>query len=125
MPKIIGIVGTRTRDSEEDFKLVEEVFLKYYEDGDVICSGLCKEGGDRFAVILAEKYKTNTLWFEANWKESRKSAGFIRNTDIARNSDILIAVVDPSRGLNAGRGTEDTIRKYLKFHNDNPWLELV
>ena len=64
--KVIGIVGTRRRDSEEDFKIVEKEFLKIYERGDVICSGLCGKGADRFAVLLSKKYNTKTLWFPAD-----------------------------------------------------------
>jgi hypothetical protein len=115
MSKIIGIVGTRSRDTEEDFKLVEKEFLKVYQEGDTICSGMCKQGGDRFAVILAEKYKTNTLWFPPDReKYGSPKAYFVRNSHIAENSDILIACVSPDRGFKAGKGTEDTIRKYLK-----------
>lgn len=110
MPKIIGIVGTRRRDTDQDFGLVKQAFLSVYEKGDTICSGLCPKGGDRFATILAKEYKTPTLWFPAEWKKYGRGAGMKRNTDIARESDILIAcVADDRKG-----GTEDTIKKYLK-----------
>lgn len=111
MPKVIGIIGTRRRDSEEDFYAVEFAFLKIYENGDTICSGLCLQGGDRFAVILQKKYDTKKLWFPPKWEEYGRAAGFIRNIDIARESDILIACVASDRT----GGTEDTIKKYLKF----------
>ncbi|KKN67710.1 hypothetical protein LCGC14_0458580 [marine sediment metagenome] len=108
--KTIGIIGPRRRDTDKDFKLVEKAFLEVYEKGDTICSGLCPKGGDRFAVILAEKYKTKTLWFPADWERYGRSAGFIRNSDIAK-SDILISCVANDRK----GGTEDTIKKYLKL----------
>jgi hypothetical protein len=110
MPKIIGIIGSRRRDSEEDFKLTEEAFLKVYEPGDTICSGLCPRGGDRFAVLLSEKYGTEKLWFKPRWDIYGKGAGFVRKTDIANNSDVLIACVAEDRK----GGTEDTIKKFLK-----------
>lgn len=114
MSKIIGIIGTRQRDSQKDFEMVREAFLDIYEEGDAICSGLCPQGGDRFAVILADEYKTQTIWFPAEWDIFGKSAGFKRNTDIAKRSDVLIAcVADDRRG-----GTEDTIRKFRKFKGD-------
>ena len=50
--KVIGIIGTRRRDTDEDYEIVKEAFLKIYKPGDIICSGLCKRGGDRFATIL-------------------------------------------------------------------------
>lgn len=111
--KVIGIVGTRQRNYRSDFLKVEKAFLQVYEKGDVICSGLCPEGGDRFAVILHEKYKTRKKWFPAKWGKLGKVAGFIRNTDIAEHSDILIACVAEDRK----GGTEDTIKKFIKFHN--------
>lgn len=112
--KTIGIVGTRRRDSIDDLEKVAEAFLGVYEDGDVICSGLCPKGGDRFAVILSKAGNIPTKWFPADWKKYGKSAGFIRNTDIARESDVLIACVSEDRT----GGTEDTIRKYLAFGKD-------
>ena len=112
---IIGIIGTRARDSQADFDMVEKAFLEIYEDGDTICSGLCPRGADRFAVILAEKYNTKTMWFPAEWNKHGKSASMIRNTDIARESDVLIACVADNRQ----GGTEDTIRKFRRFHGDD------
>lgn len=108
--KTIGIIGTRSRDSKEDLIDVEVEFIKHYKKGDRICSGLCQKGGDRFAVILSQKYFTPTLWFPAEWDRFGKAAGFIRNTDIARESDILIACISDDRK----GGTEDTIRKFLQ-----------
>lgn len=115
MPKVIGIIGTRRRDSEADFKMVEEAFLKVFEAGDTICSGLCPKGGDRFAVVLSEKYKTKTIWHPANWKTYGRGAGFVRNTYIAEDSDILIACVAEDRT----GGTEDTIKKFQKMGKTN------
>ena len=133
MSKTIGVIGSRQRDSEEDFQLVEKAFLKVYEEGDTICSGLCPQGGDRFAVILANKMKlghNKRLWFPAKWdditvpgavikynkwsKPYNVLAGFMRNTHIARESDILIACVSESRR----GGTEDTITKWKNFHKE-------
>ncbi|MFA5396862.1 MAG: hypothetical protein WC346_12715 [Methanogenium sp.] len=119
--KTIGIIGTRRKDDEEHFLKVEETFLYLYRIGDTICSGLCPKGADRFAVILAEKYKTKTLWFPANWKKYGKIAGFVRNTDIAKNSDILIALVADDRT----GGTEDTIRKFIEFKGGSKYLVIL
>jgi len=64
---------------------------------------------------LATQYKTKTIWYPADWNQYGKAAGFIRNTYIARDSDVLIACVADDR---IG-GTEDTIRKYLKTGKTN------
>lgn len=47
----------------------------------------------------------------ARWKKKGNSAGFIRNTDIAEDCDILIATPSEDRT----GGTEDTIKKVEKL----------
>lgn len=113
--RVIGIVGTRRRNTDEDFRIVETEFLHHYHKGDVICSGLCPKGADRFAVLLAKKYGTPTRWYKANWERDGKAAGFIRNTFIAEDSHVLIACVAGDRK----GGTEDTIRKFRKLGKRN------
>jgi hypothetical protein len=118
--KTVGVVGTRERDTQEDFDVVWNEWKKWYDPGDSICSGLCKKGGDRFAVIIADRLglpKDKIIWHKAIWRRNGKYipyAGFERNTDIAKDSDVLIACVRPDRN----GGTEDTIRKWIKFHPD-------
>ena len=124
MSKVIGIIGTRRRDTDEDFKLVYEEFRKIYESGDSICSGLCPQGGDRFAVIIADRLglpEDKCIWFKPDWEKYGKAAGFIRNTDIARESDVLIACV----AYNRSGGTEDTIKKFLRFGKTDSDVILV
>lgn len=112
--KIIGIIGSRSRDTDEDFWKVNEEFHKLYKEGDWICSGGCPKGGDRFAEKIARINSTPFLLFPADWNKHGKSAGFKRNTDIAKFSDILIACVSKDRT----GGTEDTIKKFMKFHKE-------
>jgi len=111
--RIIGIIGTRRRDTGMAQKVIEQKFLEMYQPGDWICSGGCPKGGDRFAEIIAKKYGIPILIFYPDWKKG-KAAGLIRNTDIAINSDILIACVASDRT----GGSEDTITKFLKIHPD-------
>ncbi len=91
--KTIGIVGARRRDAKKDFDLVEKAFLGVWMKGDIICSGLCSKGGNRFAVAISKLYNVRAIWFPAKWEKFGRSAGFIRNMDIAKNSDILITCV--------------------------------
>ena len=112
--KTIGIVGTRRKDQIWHYRRVEEEFLKHYQKGDTVCSGLCSRGADRFALTISSVYLAKTLWFPADWKTHGKAAGFIRNTDIARESDILIAMVSDDRT----GGTEDTIKEFIEFHGE-------
>ena len=116
--RVIGVVGTRRRDTDHDFRLVENEFLRHYRQGDIICSGLCSKGADRFAVILSEKYHASARWYKANWQKHGKSAGFVRNSYIAEDSHILIAcVADDRKG-----GTEDTLRKFKNLGKRNWYL---
>lgn len=114
MNKIIGVIGTRKRNSYKDYLKVKRKFLWLFEKGDFICSGKCPKGGDRFAVILANFHVSpeRRLWFPSDWEKYKTIAGFIRNTKVARISEHLIACVAEDRT----GGTEDTITKFIRFH---------
>ena len=110
--KNIIIIGSRRRDGHKDFIRTEACFLTIYKKGDMIVSGGCKKGGDRFAEILIKKYNTGKKIFKPNWKKYGRPATFIRNTKIAKSGGELIACVASDRT----GGTEDTIKKFKKFH---------
>ena len=109
--KTIGIVGTRRRDGPASYKKVLKAFQSIYKKGDTIISGGCPKGGDRFAEAIAWRLDIPIKIYRANWKLGRH-AGFLRNTDIAKNSTKLIACIAEDRT----GGTEDTIKKFLKFN---------
>lgn len=109
--KIIGIIGSRSRNTGADYNKVWEAFTKIYEDSDEIISGGCPQGGDHFAEVIAKTMQVPIKIYYAQWDRLGKSAGFARNGDIARASDVLIACVDASRE----GGTEDTIKKFIKL----------
>lgn len=85
-----------------------------FEDGDHIVSGGCPQGGDAFAEYIAKQNRIPILIHYANWGKYGKAAGFVRNSDIANDADVLIACVAEDR---AG-GTEDTVKKYLNLGKD-------
>lgn len=108
----VGIVGSRRRNKQKDYKQVEETFISVFKRGEtMIISGGCPRGGDRFAEIIASALTVPKRIFPPNWKLGRH-AGFLRNTKIARWSTVLIACVAQDRK----GGTEDTIKKFKKFH---------
>lgn len=110
--KVIGIVGSRRRDTGPDFQKVKATFFhECYSQGDEIVSGGCSAGADRFAEQLAKQYQIPIKIYYAEWNRLGKGAGFARNGLIARDADILIACVAPDRT----GGTEDTIRKFEKL----------
>jgi predicted Rossmann fold nucleotide-binding protein DprA/Smf involved in DNA uptake len=111
MNKVIGIVGTRRRDTDEDNNLTWLKFLEIYEKGDTIVSGGCPKGGDRFAEIIAKMYDIPIKIHKAEWSKYGRGAGMVRNTYIAQDADVILAVV----ALDRKGGTEDTIKKALKL----------
>lgn len=114
----IGIVGSRRRNEISDYAAVRDAFLSLWEnrtlyDGKAITeivSGGCPKGGDRFAEELSKHFDVDMTIFYPKWKKYGKVAGLIRNTYIARDSDVLIACVAADRK----GGTEDTIKKFLR-----------
>jgi len=118
MSKIIGIIGSRSRDSGPDMYAVVQAFESVYKDGDWICSGGCPKGGDRFAKLIHQQGSIPYLEFPADWKQHGRTAGIIRNTQIAKFSDVLIACVASNRT----GGTEDTIKQFTTMHPDRQIL---
>lgn len=110
--KRIGIVGSRRRSHPDDRHKVREAFNLIYEDGDQLVSGGCPSGGDAFAEEIALRFQVPITIHYARWKKFGKSAGFVRNTDIAEQADVLIACV----AFDRTGGTEDTITKWCSFH---------
>ena len=106
---VIGIVGSRRRDTAADLEAVRSALASIHTPGDTIVSGGCPKGGDRFAEVLATAWDIPIKIYPAEWNKYGRGAGFYRNGFIARDADVLIACVAPDRR----GGTEDTIAKYL------------
>lgn len=112
----IGIVGSRRRNTAKDHFATCATLNHYLSKNKIkdfkLVSGGCPKGGDLFAEAIArDKGLTITIHYP-NWKgPAGKAAGFVRNTAIAEDCDVLIAVVASDRT----GGTEDTIRKVKKL----------
>lgn len=131
MKKII-IIGSRRRDTDKDFEIVYNAFQIVYNKGDIIVSGGCPKGGDRFAEIIARRLNLTEkngkliihrpiapLKGSPRWKWAQVM--YDRNTVVAleteRDSVVIACVSEDRKG-----GTEDTIRKIMtndKVHLDN------
>ena len=108
----IGVVGSRSRNSEEDYNLVAEALEKLLDKDDVLVSGGCPRGADSFVERLSKTYHLpKPIIHNAEWDLYGDSAGPIRNTLIAKESDVLIACL-----AKGSRGTKNTIDKFKKYH---------
>jgi len=130
--KVIGIIGTRKRNTSAAAKCIISKFDEIYEEGDWICSGGCDKGGDRFAEQIAKSRGIPILIFYPNYKRYRSpGALFVRNGVVAETCDVVIAcVMNPEDGIDKvlGRtkgGTEDTIRKFVNRTKRKDLVNLV
>jgi len=140
MNKNFIIIGTRRRDTQDDFDAIYKLFSSLYEPGDFIVSGGCSKGGDRFAEIIARRlgltekngkliiHRPKKPRFSHKWAWA--GAMFDRNVIVAREGDlktvVIACIVDPQDGLDEvlkrkKGGTEDTLKKiyYRKIINKN------
>jgi len=122
--KVIGIIGTHSRNGSDDFNLVREEFFCIYESGDWLCSGDCQKGGDTFALKISRKEGIPILMFPPGEREFGYKKFFRRNDLIAQASDVLIACVIKPFDINQRGGTSYTCRKFLKLH-PNGILETI
>jgi hypothetical protein len=133
IPKTIGIVGSRRRNSKEDFLILRNTLFNtgLHRPGDILISGGCTKGADSFAEVIAFEYgidikihlpdKSNLDMdlMKVSPRVAFREINYARNTLIANDSDVLVAMVAPDRK----GGTEDTIRKFLKrMPSERLWL---
>ena len=121
----------------DDYKVIWEEFRKHYKDGDIIVSGGCPKGGDRFAEVIAQKLgmtqNNKQLIIHYPERPPKGSPRYVwakvmydRNTVVANEAEettIIIATVSPERK----GGTEDTIKKIekRKVLNDSNQIRIV
>lgn len=101
--KRLGIIGSR--DYNLGLTGLDILFNIMNIEPSLIVSG---HGGksDLSGEYYSDLCGIDTLIFPADWKKYGKRAGFMRNTDIADNSDIILSLWDGE-----SRGTLDTMKK--------------
>jgi len=107
----LAIVGSRTYENWDEFlKLVQDVI---YVDGITkIVSGGAK-GADKLAEKFADFFEIEKEIYHADWNKHGRSAGYIRNKDIIKNSDIVVAFWDGE-----SKGTKHAIDLVLKYKKE-------
>ena len=104
----IGIIGSR---GFNNYELLEKT-LEEYQNAELVVSGGA-QGADKLGERWAKEKGIKTLIFKPNWEKFGKSAGFIRNQDIVKNSDLVIAFWDGE-----SKGTKNSIDLCEKFSID-------
>lgn len=82
--------------------------LTPFEDLDIISGGA--RGVDHAAWEAANKLRLDIVEYKANWSQFGKAAGFIRNEDIIRHADAVVAFWDGE-----SRGTKNSIDWALRL----------
>ena len=129
----IGVVGSRRRNSENDLQLLYKTIKEYIDiyglENIILVSGGCPKGADNFCEIIHNNLDfpkdmiihypdKSKLDPRLNYRAAYAVICYERNTKIAEDSDILIAMVAPDRK----GGTEDTIKKFKRYKKANPIL---
>ena len=86
------IAGSRNFDSYEFLRQSCDSILHCYTNVEVV-SGTAK-GADKLGEYYAESREFAIKRFPANWNLHGKSAGYIRNTEMANYADMLICFWD-------------------------------
>ena len=107
----LAIIGSR---GFNDYNFLKENVSEFLERNSLSCTHIIS-GGAKGADTLASQYATEhqleMVIFKPDWKQFGKRAGFIRNTTIIENADVVIAFWD---GISSG--TKDSIAKATAFN---------
>lgn len=88
----VVIAGSRSF-SAADYPLIEEVCLSSGYWYSTVISGTAP-GVDRLGERFAKKIQVPVQRYPANWEKYGRSAGSIRNTEMARRADAVVVVWD-------------------------------
>jgi len=105
----LGIVGSRNFTDWDCFQTKINQLPITWNYVSLIVSGGA-EGADSMGELFADRHGIKTKIIKPDWRQYGKKAGFIRNGEIVKESDILLCFWD---GIS--RGTADTINKAKVF----------
>jgi len=110
----VGIVGSR---EFKNYELFSDVMKQYLSDISWVVSGGVP-GADSLAEKWAKENKKMLTIYPADWLNLGKRAGYVRNTDIVKNSDMIIAFWDgKSKGTKHTIGLAQKMGKECKIIN--------
>jgi hypothetical protein len=97
-----------------DYQLLSKVLFEIgdkYENASLV-SG-CAKGADALAIQFANEHNIQIYKYPADWNTHGKAAGYIRNTEMANDSNVLVAFWDGQ-----SRGTKHMIDTMHKQNKD-------
>ena len=106
----LAIIGSRTFNN---YSLLESYLNPHKNNISLVISGAAK-GTDSLSEKWANENNIKTLIFPADWNKYGKRAGYIRNEDIIKNCDNVIAFWDKK-----SKGTKHALslcKKYNKLY---------
>jgi len=110
----VGIVGSR---EFKNYELFSDAMKQYLSDISWVVSGGAP-GADSLAEKWAKENKKMLTIYPADWLNLGKKAGYVRNTDIVKNSDMIIAFWDgKSKGTKHTIGLAQKMGKECKIIN--------
>ena len=110
----VGTVGSR---EFKNYELFSDVMKQYLSDISWVVSGGAP-GADSLAEKWAKENKKMLTIYPADWLNLGKKAGYVRNTDIVKNSDMIIAFWDgKSKGTKHTIGLAQKMGKECKIIN--------
>lgn len=101
----VAVIGSRTFNDYGEVKSVLST-LKIT----LLISGGAK-GADSLGEKYAKENNIETKIFYPDWSKHGKKAGFLRNSDIINEAELIIAFWDKT-----SKGTKDSIDKALKLN---------
>jgi len=106
----LAIIGSRTFNDPFRMEMEVNKLRTIYPDINLIISGGAK-GADKLGEQYAKNHNIRTLIIQPDWKTYGKAAGVLRNTDIIKEADVVIAFWDGK-----SKGTADSIKKAKDFN---------
>lgn len=103
----LAIIGSRDFYNYEFLKTT----LEPYKDKITLVVSGAARGADKLGEQWANENKIQTLIFPADWDKFGKRAGFIRNEDIIKNAECVIAFWDGK-----SKGTKHSISLCEKYN---------
>ena len=104
----VAIVGSRNYIDYENFKEYLFNLISLTDESEIVSGGA--RGTDAMAKQLAKERNIKYTEFPADWEKYGKKAGYIRNNQIAKYSDICIAFL-----LGKSKGTRITVKEFKRL----------